>query len=84
MNPNGRYDSRYDHPDTYEQYPNFYQEDQMMGSRSGGGRRIASSTRGGGGMSFPEVRQTKDILRYGRNTQIVQYEGGGGRTQKTL
>ena len=54
----------------------------MMGSGSGGGRRIASSTRGGGGMSFPEVRQTKDILRYGRNTQIVQYEGGG--TQKTL
>jgi len=54
VNPNGRYDSRYDHPDTYEQYPNFYQEDQMMGSGSGGGRRIASSTRGGGGMSFPE------------------------------
>ena len=55
----------------------------MMGSGSGGGRRIASSTRGGGGMSFPEVRQTKDILRYGRNTQIVQYERGrvgeGGR-----
>ena len=49
----------------------------MMGSGSGGGRRIASSTRGGGGMSFPEVRQTKDILRYGRNTVIVQYKGGG-------
>ena len=49
----------------------------MMGSGSGGGRRIASSTRGGGGMSFPEVRHTKDIFRYGRNTQIVQYEGGG-------
>ena len=48
----------------------------MMGSGSGGGRRIASSTRGGGGMSFPEVRQTKDILRYGRNTQIVQYKRG--------
>ena len=48
----------------------------MMGSGSGGGRRIASSTRGGGGMSFPEVRQTKDILRYGLYTQIVQYERG--------
>ena len=57
MNPNGRYDSRYDHPISYEQYPNFYQ-DQMIASGDGGrgGRRIASSTRGGGGMSsYPEV-----------------------------